>query len=203
MKKYNLTLRNFIELKGNLVYLKKLDKDNIKEYSQNLLNSSLETIVLTSTTQVFSQQSIERYVEEVSSDNSRVDFLIYAIESDKLVGEVVLNDIDRNNRNANMRIAIDQKEDFNKGYGSESVILALHYGFGMKNLHRIELEVLSINKRGIYVYEKIGFKKEGIKRDACFFNHRYYDLIIMSILEEEFRQKYQNSTGSIEELINS
>lgn len=100
-----------------------------------------------------------------------------------------------------MRIAIDQKVDFNKGYGSQSLILALHYGFGMKNLHRIELEVLNINKRAIHVYEKLRLKKEGIKRDGCFFNHRHYDLITMSILEEEFRQKYLNSTDSIEECL--
>lgn len=188
--KMNLSLENYIELKGSLVYLKRLDLEHLEEYSQSLLNSSAETIILTSTTQVFTKQGISNYVEEILGDGSRVDFLIFTKETDELVGEVVINDIDRNNRSACIRIAIDKKENYGKGYGSEALVLAMYYGFGMKNLHRIELEVLNINARATHVYEKIGFKKEGVKRDGCFFNHKYYDLITMSILEEEFRQKY-------------
>lgn len=185
-----LSVEDFIELKGSVVYLKRLDLEYIEEYSESLLNSSTETIMLTTTTQVFNKQGIYKYVESVIGDASRIDFLIFSKETDELVGEVAISDIDRNNRSASIRIAIDKKANFGKGFGSEALIIALNYGFGMKNLHRIELEVLNENERGIHVYEKLGFRREGIKRDGCFFNHCYHDLITMSILEEEFRQRY-------------
>lgn len=46
------------------------------------------------------------------------------------------------------------------------------------------------NQRAIHVYEKIGFIREGIRRQGCFFNNKYYDMITMSILKDEFREKY-------------
>lgn len=40
--------------------------------------------------------------------------------------------------------------------------------------------------RVIHVYEKLGFKREGIKREVCYFNHKYHDLLIMSCLYKDF-----------------
>lgn len=189
----SLNIRNFIELKGNLIYLKKLDKEYLEQYWEELNNCSVESIVFTGTQQVFNKSDIATYLEDISTDKSRIDFLVFDKVTNKIVGEVVINDIYRNNRSANMRILINRKEYFNKGYGSEALILSLNYGFGMLNLHRIELEVFPFNERAIHVYEKIGFKREGIRRDGCYFNNKYYDMIIMSILEEEFREKHNNS----------
>ncbi|MBU5484484.1 GNAT family N-acetyltransferase [Clostridium sp. MSJ-11] len=197
-----MDMRNFLELKGNLIYLKKLDKEYLEQYWENLSNCSIEATVFTGTQQVFSKSDIERYLEDISEDRSRIDFLIFSKESNEIVGEVVINDIFRNNRGANIRIIINRKEDFSKGYGSEAMILALNYGFGMLNLHRIELEVFPFNQRAIHVYEKIGFIREGIRRDGCFFNNKYYDMIIMSILEEEFREKYNYNKDLLKEFNN-
>lgn len=197
-----LDTRNFLELKGDLVYLKKLDPEYADKYWTNLNNCSIESMVFTGTQQIFSKSDIDEYLKNICSDRSRIDFLIFSKESNKAVGEVVIDDIYRNNRSANIRIAINRKEDFNKGYGSEAMILALNYGFGMLNLHRIELEAFLYNERAIHVYEKIGFKREGIKRDCCFYNHKYYDMVIMSVLEDEFRGKYVHSLASMDEFNN-
>lgn len=191
--------KNFLELKGDLIYLKKLDPEYADEYWTNLNNCSIESMVFTGSQQIFSRLDIDVYLKDICSDRSRIDFLIFSKESNKEVGEVVINDIYRNNRSANMRIFINRKEDFNKGYGSEAIILALNYSFGMLNLHRIELETFSFNKRAIHVYEKIGFKREGIKRDGWFYNHKYYDMVTMSILEDEFKEKYTRSEALLDE----
>ncbi|MCB2299159.1 GNAT family N-acetyltransferase [Clostridium tagluense] len=201
MDNNTLKIRNFLELSGNLIYLKKLDKEYIEEYWQGLDHGSIEATVFTGTQQVFGRAGVENFLEYISADNSRVDFLIFSKETNKIIGEVVINDIYRNNRSASMRIAINKKEDFSKGYGSEALILALNYGFGMFNLHRIELEVFNYNERGIHVYEKMGFKKEGIKREGWFFNHKYYDVMTMSILEDEFRAKHISSEDSLREFL--
>jgi len=196
----SLDIRNFIELRGNLIYLKKLDKEYLEQYWEEFNNCSVESIVFTGTQQVFNKSDIETYLEDISTDKSRIDFLIFDKVTNKIVGEVVINDIYRNNRSANMRILINRKEHFNKGYGSEALILSLNYGFGMLNLHRIELEVFLFNERAIHVYEKIGFKREGIRRDGWFFNNKYYDMIIMSILEEEFTEKHNYNREILDEI---
>ena len=185
-----LNMRNFLELNGNIVYLKKLDKEYIEEYWDNFKNTSIETMIFTGSAQVFNKTEIENYIDRVAADSDRVDFLIFSKQDNKLVGEVVINEVDRNNRCGNIRVLINRKEDFSKGYGTEAMILALNYGFGMFNLHRIELEAYHFNNRAIHVYEKIGFKREGLRRDGAYYNHKYYDMITMSFLENEFRERY-------------
>ena len=185
-----LNMRNFLELNGNIVYLKKLDKEYTEEYWDNFKNTSIETMIFTGSAQVFNKTEIENYIDRVAADSDRVDFLIFSKQDNKLVGEVVINEVDRNNRCGNIRVLINRKEDFSKGYGTEAMILALNYGFGMFNLHRIELEAYPFNNRAIHVYEKIGFKREGLRRDGAYYNHKYYDMITMSFLENEFRERY-------------
>lgn len=185
-----LNMRNFLELNGNIVYLKKLDKEYIEEYWDNFKNTSIETMIFTGSAQAFNKTEIENYIDRVAADSDRVDFLIFSKQDNKLVGEVVINEVDRNNRCGNIRVLINRKEDFSKGYGTEAMILALNYGFGMFNLHRIELEAYPFNNRAIHVYEKIGFKREGLRRDGAYYNHKYYDMITMSFLENEFRERY-------------
>ncbi|WP_238906677.1 GNAT family protein [Clostridium sp. YIM B02506] len=185
-----LNMRNFLELNGNIVYLKKLDKEYIEEYWDNFKNTSIETMIFTGSAQAFNKTEIENYINRVAADSDRVDFLIFSKQDNKIVGEVVINEVDRNNRCGNIRVLINRKEDFSKGYGTEAMILALNYGFGMFNLHRIELEAYPFNNRAIHVYEKIGFKREGLRRDGAYYNHKYYDMITMSFLENEFRERY-------------
>lgn len=201
MENNKLKMRNFLELNGDFIYLRKLGKEYIEEYYECFKNISIESIVFTGTQQMFTKSNVERYLEEISYDSSRADFLIFSKELNKIVGEVSINEINRNNRSANIRVMVFRKEDFNKGYGSEAIVLALHYGFGMFNLHRIELDVFDFNERAIHVYEKLGFKKEGIKRDGLYFNYKYCNAIIMSILEDEFKILYINCDESLKTLL--
>jgi RimJ/RimL family protein N-acetyltransferase len=54
--------------------------------------------------------------------------------------------------------------------------------------HRIELEVLANNEPAITLYQKLGFKQEGIKRQVIYRNGEYIDSIIMSVLQSEWEE---------------
>ncbi len=54
-----------------------------------------------------------------------------------------------------------------------------------RGIHRLELDVRVDNPDAIYVYEKAGFVKEGIKKDAFFIDGQYVDLQMMAIILEE------------------
>lgn len=189
---FKLTTKSNLDLTGEKVYLKVLDKKYADEYLKLTYDMDPESRLFTGTHTFFNVTQIENYLEDISTDNSRIDFLIFDKESTSIVGEVVLNDINRKDRRCNLRIGIFNKNNFSKGYGTEAIILALNYGFGMFNLHKIYLDVLNFNDRGVHVYEKIGFIKEGVLREDIYFNHRYYDVIMMSILENEFKERYLN-----------
>lgn len=50
---------------------------------------------------------------------------------------------------------------------------------------RIELSVHSDNARAISLYERVGFVREGVQRDAVYVDGEYRDAIMMAIVERE------------------
>jgi RimJ/RimL family protein N-acetyltransferase len=88
--------------------------------------------------------------------------------------------------NKNIYIVADLHQQYwGVGVGFESYSLFLPYLFKSYDLNKISLEVLSTNKRAINLYQKIGFKIEGVKRDEVFKNNNFIDSIMMSILKKE------------------
>ncbi|CAH0119221.1 hypothetical protein PAE9249_01720 [Paenibacillus sp. CECT 9249] len=173
-------------LEGDKVYLRPIGLDDTELYFRMLFHP--ETRRLTGTKKHFTKEQIRQYIEGKTHDSSTVLLLIALCETDEVIGDIALQDIDATNRNANIRIAIDGSGHQGKGYGSEALHLMLDYGFGILNLHRIELNVFDYNGRAKHVYEKLGFKQEGVQREALFYDHKYHDSIMMSILEDEYRR---------------
>lgn len=170
-------------LEGEKVYLRYLESEDTDDF----FTTDPEVRRLTGTQRPFSRRHIADYIERIAQDPSRVQFGIFLQETDQLIGDVAIMDMDNPmNRCGSFRIAINTPWT-GRGYGSEAMNLMLDYGFGMLNLHRIQLDVYTINERAIHVYEKAGFKKEGVLRQAWRFDHGYYDIVIMSMLEHEYR----------------
>jgi RimJ/RimL family protein N-acetyltransferase len=102
------------------------------------------------------------------------------------IGSVGLHSIDWKNRSAELGIVIGEKEYWGQGCGTDTIRALLGLGFREMNLHRIFLRVNEDNARGIRCYEKAGFQREGVSRDAVFKEGAYCDQYVMSILETEF-----------------
>jgi RimJ/RimL family protein N-acetyltransferase len=81
---------------------------------------------------------------------------------------------------------IGEKDTWGKGYGFEASILILKYAFHELNLNRIFLTVREDNINAIKLYKKVGFKEEGLLRQQVYNNNKYINMIIMSILKDEF-----------------
>jgi RimJ/RimL family protein N-acetyltransferase len=90
-------------------------------------------------------------------------------------------------QNQRLMIGIDISPAFSgKGYATKSFYKIIPYLFKTYNLNKISLEVLSDNDRAIHLYNKIGFKKEGVKRQDIVKNGIWLDSIIMSIIKSEY-----------------
>jgi RimJ/RimL family protein N-acetyltransferase len=92
-------------------------------------------------------------------------------------------------RTTDMSIILGDPTAWGKGYGREVMELMLDYAFGSLNFHRVAIGVVGTNTRALKFYEGVGFKQEGIQRDGYFFDHHYQDFVMMSLLEEEYREK--------------
>lgn len=91
--------------------------------------------------------------------------------------------------NQNIYIGADLHKDYRgKGLAYQSYCEFIPTLFNSLNLHKISLEVLVTNERAIKLYEKIGFIREGIKRDEVMKNNKWIDSILMSILINDLNE---------------
>ena len=107
-----------------------------------------------------------------------------------MVGVVYLLNIDAVNRSAELGIMIGAQADRGRGAGRYGVESMLRHAFLDLNLQRVELSVLDDNARACALYERVGFKREGVRRKARYKNGAFCDLIIMAILRDEWSKSY-------------
>ena len=134
------------------------------------------------------EDAIAERLEEQQKANNEYHFAIRLIDSDELIGTVSLNDIEWSNRVAWLSIGIGEIVNRGKGCGYESMQLALGYAFLELNLHRVQLTVFDYNESAIVLYEKLGFRREGIYREfGERLGHRY-DMLLYGLLCNEWEQ---------------
>lgn len=102
------------------------------------------------------------------------------------IGHARLHSLDGANRRARYAIGIFAPTAWGRGYGTLATQLVLRYAFDELSLHRVDLRVLVYNKRAIACYERCGFRREGVERDAAWIGGYWHDDILMSILEHEY-----------------
>jgi len=119
-------------------------------------------------------------------DSHNIMFLIRTNEDDRIVGFANLDYISWEHGDSYMGIGIGDKGYWGRGVGTEAMSLLMRYAFTELNLHRLSLTVFEYNERAIRMYEKLGFRIEGINRDYHFREGRRWDLVCMGILREEW-----------------
>lgn len=113
-------------------------------------------------------------------------FVICLLEDKRPIGTVGLHDLDLVNGNAEFGIAIGEKAEWGRGYGTDATRAVCGFGFGELRLERISLYYHDGNDRGRRTYEKAGFVHEGTLRRAHFAAGEHRDVHVMSILREEW-----------------
>jgi RimJ/RimL family protein N-acetyltransferase len=114
-------------------------------------------------------------------------FGVETLAEGRLIGGTDLHQMSAEDRSAMLGIAIGDKAYWDGGYGTDTMRTVCRFGFETMNLHRIELEVYAPNERARHVYEKVGFRQEGIRRQARFQRGQYIDVVVMGLLAGELR----------------
>jgi len=146
-----------------------------------------EAMRLTGTTATFTREQIDAWAASRIDQSDRLDLAVIDRETGAWAGEVVVNDLDVDNRSCGFRIALSGSAR-GRGLGSEATRLLVGYVFDIvdePSIHRIELEVYAFNERAIRTYERVGFVREGVRRDALRWGDEVTDAIIMSCLRTD------------------
>ena len=169
-------------LEGDLVVLRPVQIAD----AARLAELDDETLRLTGTHRTHSLEELEEWYRSRADQEDRLDLSVIEKATGEWAGEVVLNDLNRDNRSCGFRILLVGPTYFGRGLGTEATTLVLAHAFATIGLHRIELEVYAFNPRARHVYEKAGFVHEGTKRQALLWKGDWVDAHLMAILAHDW-----------------
>jgi RimJ/RimL family protein N-acetyltransferase len=122
----------------------------------------------------------DAWFSRIQSRNDVAFFMIEDTESGKAIGSCQLLNIHSVHRSAELQIRIGSTTSQDRGSGSEAVRQLIAYGFSKLELDRIALHVFATNQRAIRVYEKNGFVREGLLRQAACIDGQWLDVVCMA-----------------------
>lgn len=131
--------------------------------------------------------TLEEEYEWYERRRSDPDSLMWAIETidGRLVGSTELR-LEPARRKAEFGIVIGDRSQWGRGLGTEALRLVLAYAFGELELNRVELTTAEDNERAIRSYKKVGFVREGLKRQDRMVEGKFGNTLMMSVLREEW-----------------
>jgi len=126
------------------------------------------------------------WLEGLGKDEHHIVLGIARQSDDELIGTAGLHRLDYRSRLAEFGLALGLRTAWGQGFGTEATRMTLDYAFGTLNLNRVWLQVYASNAAAIRVYEKVGFRQEGVQRAQHFLEGRYEDGVLMGILRSEW-----------------
>ena len=176
-------------LEGTLVRLRALEATDL-ERAYTWINDREVTRYL-SARYPLSHADEERWLRDAPT-NGFANGVRLAIETKDGVhiGNMGLHDVNPEDRKAGLGIMIGEKAYWSNGYGSDAIDTLLRFAFHEMNLNRVWLHVFEFNERAAACYRKCGFQQEGHLRQHRYSEGRYYDVLVMGILRDEFEARH-------------
>ena len=137
------------------------------------------------------EEVVVEFVERMA-DKTKLQFTI-CDKQENLLGRIYISNLSKEYDSLDItRIYIGDPNERGKGYGKEALKLMLDYCFINLHMERVSLDYFEGNKVASALYESMGFKHEGLARNACKKDGKYYDLNLMSILRSEYYGKFHS-----------
>ncbi len=128
----------------------------------------------------------ERWFKSYLQDDHRQEFVIEMIETGQPVGTIGLNNLDFHHMHGEFGVLIGEDSVRGKGIAHKAGVAILRYAFKELGLERVYLLVFPGNEAANRLYHRLGFVEEGILRNHIFKDNEFRDVVMMSVLVEDF-----------------
>ncbi|MFD8116490.1 GNAT family N-acetyltransferase [Streptomyces microflavus] len=104
-----------------------------------------------------------------------------------LIGTATLWSIDTHSRSGHVGLSLLPAAR-GKGYGTDVVATLGHYGFALRNLHRLQIETLADNTAMLRSAERNGFVREGGLCSSAWLLGEFLDEVLLGLLGQDWKQ---------------
>lgn len=131
------------------------------------------------------REHIRQHIQESAARGDRLIYKAVERETGEVRGHIELGGIDR--RNSSLRIArvLIDPDAQGRGFGAAMMRKALAIAFDQLGVHRVELGVFDVNPRAIALYERVGFVRDGVRRESFKVRDGWWGEVIMSVLSDD------------------
>ena len=177
-----LNFRPFPTLTTERLILREVSKNDVSDLF--LLRSSVKAMQYIDRPIAKSEQEIKSFIKLIRKNTKNNETICWAItmkDAPALFGTISFHRIEKENYRAELGYML-LPDYWNKGIISEAIEKVIAYGFNSMNLHSIEANINPNNSVSRKVLEKFKFKKEAYFKENYFFNGRFLDTEIFSLL---------------------
>jgi RimJ/RimL family protein N-acetyltransferase len=180
-------------IRGELVYLRAPERSDIGDFVRWF--NDAEVLHNLAMFAPMSEAAENAWFDGMLERQGSTDYhwVICPLEDGRAIGTAGLHGVDLTNGIAEFGIAIGERAEWDKGYGTDALRAICDFGFGELRLERIGLLVYAGNARGRRAYEKAGFVPEGTLRHAHYARGGYEDVHVMSLLRDEWERLREGS----------
>lgn len=171
-------------LENKMIYLKKLDSSNVTNEYISWMNNPTVNYYMETRFFPHSKKDIENFIDKIANDDRSILLGIFDKTSSKHIGNVKLGPINWIHRKATISLFIGNKDYLRKGYSTNVIKLIVDYAMNILNLHKIDAGVYAENIASKKAFENNGFVIEGIKKEDCYIDNRWIDVIIMGKIND-------------------
>ena len=134
------------------------------------------------------ENQLDFYKRNISKNKTKLQLGILHKETQTFIGVISLSNIDFLNRSAEISGLIGEAKHKNFTNFLDASKLIIIHAFESLNLNRIYGGTIT-KEVDVMFCKMLGFKKEGISRNAVFKNNIYFDIYKHSILKHEYMDK--------------
>lgn len=162
------------------------EKEDIFLWYKWMNDIDIQSKLLSFYGQIITYKNEEEYFDSINKDDKNLTFSIYIEDIKKTIWNVSLMNIDYKNSHAELWIAIFDRTNQWKWYGTKTLKLAQKYCFEILWLNKLYLRYLSTNKVAGNLYKNCWFKEVWRLKQHFYIFWEYHDGVIMEILKKEY-----------------
>ena len=122
---------------------------------------------------------------QMEEDGSGARFAIETLQDQSFIGWCSMFRWNPTYRSLGIGYCLDESA-WGKGYATEAVRAMLDWAYGALDLNRVEAELDTRNIASARVLEKLGFMREGLRREDCIVDGEVSDSWIYGLLKREW-----------------